>query len=296
MSVNPVESSPMKIAHLSDLHYGFSTERDAWVEHRLIQVQRAHPDHLILSGDLSQSGRADEFRALAAWLCRCGFSTSDRLTVLPGNHDLYNFFFKDFHAGGDFYRKWRRIPRTAMKIHAYDQPHYEKDLSFFVHNFRNAFHSILTLNDRETDPYPFIKLLDERVALIVLDSNRCLPRISRNVFCSNGYVDPGSVERILAQKELAGRFKIVALHHHLLPASVVSRREGRLFGAATRLINRRELVALLDRIRPDLVLHGHYHRQEIYQIGRAIPVMNNGDYRKWGLIEITDHVTITTSD
>ncbi len=286
----------MKIAHLSDLHYGFSAERDALVERRLTQVQRAHPDHLILSGDLSQSGRAEEFRALAALLRRSGFSTSDRLTVLPGNHDLYYFFFKDFHAGGDFYRKWRQVPRTALKIHAYDQPHYEKDLSFFVHSFRNAFRSILTLNDRETDPYPFIKLLDERVALIVLDSNRCLPHISRNVFCSNGYVDPGSAERILAHEELAGRFKIVVLHHHLLPASVVSRREGRLFAAATRLINRRELVALLDRFRPDLVLHGHYHRQEMYQIGRAIPVMNNGDYRKWGLVEIKEGLTLTSSD
>jgi len=286
----------MKIAHLSDLHYGFSAERNAVVESRLLQVQSMAPDHLILSGDLSQSGRAEEFHALASLLQHCGFSTSDRLTVLPGNHDLYYFFFKEFHAGGDFYRKWRQVPRTAMKIHAYDQPHYEKDLSFFIHSFRCAFRSILTLNDREIDPYPFIKLLPERVALIVLDSNRFLPRISRNVFCSNGYVDLGSAERILAHEELAGRFKIVVLHHHLLPASVVSRREGRLFAAATRLINRRELVALLDRFHPDLVLHGHYHRQEMYQIDGAIPVMNNGDCRKWGLVEINKGLTITSSD
>ncbi len=45
------------------------------------------PDHIAVTGDLTQVGLPDEFRQAAVWLGQLG--TPERVTVIPGNHDTY---------------------------------------------------------------------------------------------------------------------------------------------------------------------------------------------------------------
>jgi len=276
----------LTLVHLSDLHFGFSAERDAFVTKQIEKAHQLQPDHLIISGDLSQSGWEVQFKALAEILRRNGFSTSDRLTLIPGNHDLFAFFFKNFSAASDLYLRLHKVPRTAVKIRRYGWIHYHQDLARFRDCFAFAFNGIIPGSESEDALFPFIKLLPQGVALIALDSNRLLPQIRGNVFCSNGFVDPLSTQRLLTHPRLADRIKIVVLHHHLLPFARVRQREGRVFATASRLINLPELVRILDQHQTDLVLHGHYHRQESYRIGRGVRVLNNGDFLRANLIQI----------
>ena len=276
----------MKIVHLSDLHWGFSPERDALIEQRLGELSACTADHVVISGDLSQSGRSQEFAALRSLLLGSGCYHPDRLTVIPGNHDLFSFFFRDFNAGRDLYARWRRLPGAAASLYRYGWREYEADLDRFHSFFSETFEGIFTLAGNPAISYPFIKLLGERAALIVLESNRMLPQIRRNSACSNGWIDLDAAAAILAHPGLENRFRIVVLHHQLQAEEQVAARMGRLYAAMTRLINRTALIDLLDRSGVDLVLHGHYHHLEQYTVGRGIPVVNSGDAAGWHLIDI----------
>lgn len=89
------------IAHLSDLHFG-RTDPDV-VRGACEAVHRMKPDLVVVSGDLTQRARSQQFRAARAFL--------DRLPkpqiVVPGNHDipLWNVFARGFSP----LRKYRRI-------------------------------------------------------------------------------------------------------------------------------------------------------------------------------------------
>ena len=80
-----------RIAHLSDIHFGANDPKivsatEAWLE-------RSQPDLVIISGDLTQRARVEQFRAASAWLNRLR-AAGMRLLVVPGNHDvpLYDVF------------------------------------------------------------------------------------------------------------------------------------------------------------------------------------------------------------
>ncbi|MDB5686155.1 MAG: phosphohydrolase [Rhizorhabdus sp.] len=74
-----------RIAHLSDIHFGANDPRivlatEAWLQQR-------RPDLIIISGDLTQRARIEQFRAASAYVNRlraAGFA----LLVVPGNHDI----------------------------------------------------------------------------------------------------------------------------------------------------------------------------------------------------------------
>lgn len=74
-----------RIAHLSDIHFGANDPKivaatEAWLQER-------QPDLVIISGDLTQRARIDQFRQASAYLNRlraAGFPT----LVVPGNHDV----------------------------------------------------------------------------------------------------------------------------------------------------------------------------------------------------------------
>jgi 3',5'-cyclic AMP phosphodiesterase CpdA len=76
------------IIHISDLHFG---QADYAVVERLVEkIAELAPDLVVVSGDLTQRARTDQFREARAFL--------DRLPqpqlIVPGNHDvpLYNLF------------------------------------------------------------------------------------------------------------------------------------------------------------------------------------------------------------
>lgn len=76
------------IVHLSDLHFGR-------VDHLLVEpliavISAARPDWVVVSGDLTQRARSEQFAEARAFLDRIPFP----LLVVPGNHDipLHNVF------------------------------------------------------------------------------------------------------------------------------------------------------------------------------------------------------------
>lgn len=73
--------SPVKLVHLSDVHFGA-------VDHSVLErvaayVRNLHPSAIIVAGDITQSGRRREFVAAHAWFESLGTPW----IAAPGNHD-----------------------------------------------------------------------------------------------------------------------------------------------------------------------------------------------------------------
>src|SRR3954453_21041326 len=104
----------MRIAHFSDLHVlaldGVPTHRflnkrfTGWVNLRVKrshkhrpahvravarEVARAKVDHVVITGDLTNLALEQEFDAVKKLIEDALGVDADRLTIVPGNHDLY---------------------------------------------------------------------------------------------------------------------------------------------------------------------------------------------------------------
>jgi 3',5'-cyclic AMP phosphodiesterase CpdA len=76
------------LVHLSDLHFG---RVDATLLDPLRElIERLAPDVVVVSGDLTQRAKSDQFEAAKAWLD----TLPGPQIIVPGNHDisLYNVF------------------------------------------------------------------------------------------------------------------------------------------------------------------------------------------------------------
>ena len=88
----------MTILHASDLHFGAPHRPEAAAA--LLELAR-QSDVVVVSGDLTQRAKADEYRAAGAFLSRLG---ADRPRVaVPGNHDV------------PLYRVWERVAAPYRK-------------------------------------------------------------------------------------------------------------------------------------------------------------------------------------
>jgi 3',5'-cyclic AMP phosphodiesterase CpdA len=173
------------------------------------------PTHTICTGDLVNLALDPEFERVAG-LLRERFAP-DALTLVPGNHDCYA---KDAVRAGLFERYFGAW-----------QP---RDLA------------------EGPGPYPVVRLLDE-VALIGLTTAVPTP-----VFMATGEIGEAQLAalvRVLDRPEVADRFRVLLLHHPLLPDP--TRME-----ALRRLVDAEKLIEALwrcGRKGPDLIVHGHNH-------------------------------------
>lgn len=88
------------LVHVSDLHFGRTDP--VLVETLVHTINDIKPDVLVVSGDLTQRARIEEFQAARAFLDRIPYPQ----VVIPGNHDvpLYNLY-------GRFVRRLDRFQR-----------------------------------------------------------------------------------------------------------------------------------------------------------------------------------------
>ena len=73
------------VLHMSDPHFG--TEQPRVVEALVALAERERPDLVVLSGDITQRARPEQFRAARAFVDRLGAP----LLAIPGNHDIALF-------------------------------------------------------------------------------------------------------------------------------------------------------------------------------------------------------------
>jgi len=83
MSVPRASALPTRLLHLSDLHVG-SREAPEVERSLAALIERASPELVVASGDLTHRGRSEQHAAAAAFLRSLG----PPVLAVPGNHDI----------------------------------------------------------------------------------------------------------------------------------------------------------------------------------------------------------------
>jgi 3',5'-cyclic AMP phosphodiesterase CpdA len=237
----------VRIAHLSDLHVlsleGVSRSRflnkrfTGWVnlklkrghKHKsqtvaaiLREIKRQEPDHVVVTGDLTNLALEPEFEAVREMFEKeLGFSP-DRVSVVPGNHDLYT-----------------RGAQRSRRFTGFFAPYVSSDLPELS-------------ADIPLGAFPYVRLRGN-VAIIGLSS--AVPRLPFVAAGELGKRQAQALKEILAHDEVKKRTPIFLVHHplHNPPSLLKTAMEG-LWDASS-------LTALAEALPRGLLLHGHLHRR-----------------------------------
>lgn len=237
----------MKIAHLSDLHlysvegvppWRFLNKRfTGWVNLRLKRGDRhrsayvraiareiacRNVEHVVITGDLTNLALEPEFELARALVQDDLGLDPSRVTVVPGNHDLYT-----------------RGALSSRRFEQYFLPWQESDLPDLA-------------TDVGGGRFPVVKLRGP-AAIVALSS--AVPRLPFVAAGELGAAQLLALARILRHPEVTGRMLVLAMHH---PAV---NRWSRLKTHLEGLRDASALLELLGPFPRGLVLHGHLHRR-----------------------------------
>lgn len=266
------------LLHISDIHFGRRTGPDGvskemhrffdgdyskrLSEHLLneFSTKRAHfrfdPNriHLLVSGDLTYTGKADEFVLVKRFLdeIRCGLALDhDRIVIVPGNHDVcwdssltdrthrfdnYIGFLSSFYGEARFRAKY---------------PHISWDLK--VNTQRPGASDIMTVYHNET------------FAMTIAALNSCVYEDDQQHYGFIGKTQLDLLEDALRPLPSENGIRIAMFHHHLhpYPEYIRNSRTGEVEADLSTIRDAGIVERQLERLQFDLVLHGHKHKPQI---------------------------------
>ena len=246
----------MRIAHLSDLHLldlegavplrllnkrltGYlnlrlhrrSVHRASAAQAVAREIRRRGVDHVVITGDVTNLSLEAEFQLVRTFLDDHLGLPADRVSLVPGNHDVYT-------EGA------RRDDRFARFFGPF--LHGDVDLG-----------AILGLPQREAS-FPYVRL---RGPVAIVGLSTATPRLPLVASGEIGDAQLQMLARILELPELQGRLPVILQHHpwHNPPSRAKAFLEG--------LADARREQDVLRRVARGLLLHGHLHRR----IHRTLP-------------------------
>ena len=248
------------LAHISDLHAApISTPRFAslsfkqaigWLkwswqrsrQHRpevlealVADLRRERPDHVAVTGDLTNVSLVEEFHAALQWLQHLGGPR--RVSLVPGNHDAYI-----------------RTRRTASWEYWAEYMESDPKDSTVAEESRLGGRDLAAC-------FPNVRV---RGPLALVGVSSALPV---GLFRANGEVGARQREKleyVLHDLAKANVCRVVLIHHPPTNIGLSARR---------RLADARALRTVLERAGAELVLHGHTHKTVFSSVaGPAGPI------------------------
>ena len=244
-----------QIAHISDPHISRQYYREHMKSFKLLlrAVVDEGVDHIIVSGDIISTGHEDDFYLAREIFSNLGLLDSNRLTVVPGNHDIF---------GG---------PHRAVDVLSFPQHIRSVDYKYRKELFQNAFAE--TFNGVQyisiSDLFPFIKTI---WPFNIIGLNSIPPwSLRRNPLGTNGSLDVQQIEaleKLNTSSLLENRTTIVVLHHHFNDLAQSEYDGGNLWtrieSNTMRMRKRKKILKIFQSIGVRYILHGHIHRNELY--------------------------------
>jgi 3',5'-cyclic AMP phosphodiesterase CpdA len=209
-------------------------------------LRRERPDHVALTGDLSNVSLDAEWHEALRWIEALGAAPQD-VTVIPGNHDAY---VAEVVVSRAFEKLFARY-QTADLLGA-----------------GAGTNAGAGADGGANADYPFVRF---RGPLALVSVNSCVATGDLGAWGEIGADQLARLEAALASPDLSDRVRVVLIHHPPV------RHKG---GEDRNLKDRRAFSDLLGRVGADLVLHGHDHRDEKTAMagpaGQAIPIVGAG--------------------
>ena len=212
---------------------------------------------IIVSGDMTWRAATDEFADTREFLRRVTSSPSKlenyRIAMCPGNHDLS--FSTDPSV--------KTAPVTAATSEAQANYRALSEELFYV-----APNKFLSMGRRV--------LLNNSAPVEIICLNSSLLQQAPDWFQGHGYVGQAQLADVVAQygwsddASVPRPFRIVVLHHHLLPVAFSETPAGNK--SYSVLLDAERVIQWLARYRVDLVLHGHMHEPYYARLRRPVEV------------------------
>ena len=180
------------------------------------------PDHVVVTGDLTNIALQDEFSASLPWLQKLG--GPQQVSVIPGNHDTYTRGSESFPWAywGDYMRS--RIPTDTLPDSALPPP------------------------DFPTADFPTFRICGPLALVGVSTARATLPFYASGTI---GRAQLDRLERLLSVLANTPLGRVVLIHHPPQPIAISARR---------RLTDAAAFRAVLAKTGAELILHGHMHR------------------------------------
>lgn len=252
----------LRIAVLSDQHIHCAASSPSWALAQRAFGAAAEFDHVVLAGDTFDSATAfeNDRDRVRDHLARLRLWRRDRLTVVPGNHDL---FHTPHH--GSLPARLAEYARAALSFDARGlvrDPAVERAFDAWARELTTAADRLDT-----SRPFPLRKALGH-VALYATDT---APR--RTLSAANGFWRPESDALLRDATPAADERRVLAIHHppkRSKQTSVAdaarSLARGRLrYPMAFPPKNFARLAKFIDEAALDAVVCGHIHAAKTYQ-------------------------------
>ena len=180
------------------------------------------PDHVVITGDLTNIALEDEFSASLPWLQKLG--GPQHVSLIPGNHDTYTRGSESspWAYWGDYMRS--HIPTDTLPDPA------------------------LLPSDFSPTEFPTLRLCGP-IALIGVSTARATAPFYASGTIGRMQLD--RLERLLIALANTPLSRVVLIHHPPQPIAIAARR---------RLTDAADFRAVLAKTGAELILHGHVHR------------------------------------
>ncbi len=256
----------MKIAHISDIHFTtFFRNSGLFKFEKLLQYCNTKKvDHLIITGDLVENPDPYDFELIRNALNQYGYLSSDRLSLVIGNHDIF---------GGVL--TVEDLFNFKTRCETID---YKNRVKEFYEYFSESFEGCSYISPQNI--FPYAKVIDD----ILITGINSVAEYSKakNLFASNGEISTSQLAELTNIFNMFGncRTKLVLIHHHFQDTKPLQENK---FGSIWQIIERqtmklrtkKKLIELFNNYKVDLVLHGHYHKTDEYY-KKGIRFLNAG--------------------
>jgi 3',5'-cyclic AMP phosphodiesterase CpdA len=246
----------MRIVHISDLHLNsyFKRANIKKLKRVLKNAVNIDPDHIVITGDISDDAKESEFILLKKILKTFGLYSSDKVSLVIGNHDI----FGGVQTAKDVVDFPAKCSRT----------NYDQKINFFIDYFKELFEGTITVSG--TPEFPYIKIVRD-AAFIGINSNDRYSTL-KNPFASNGRVyedQHNKILQLLRNPILKLKHKIVLIHHHFYKKKEPSSSSenniwDKIETFTMKLRGKKKLIKIFNSYNIKLVLHGHSHEIRNY--------------------------------
>ena len=223
-------------------------------------------DHLVISGDLSNSANQGDWKIIRQKLESHGLYQWDKTTVIPGNHDLIQL-----EEEMRFYNALNPLPRLRKK--AFDR----RVLEFCI-----FFQELITGEEGGDKAFPFLKIINFSTVKIALAAlNSVYPWYpADNPLGARGYISLGQLKALGVESVLQSLEDcvVIGLCHHAYKVYGTDSPIDQAFDWTMELKNRDEFLEIMKVIHAKVVLHGHFHRFQSYEV-KDITFINGGSFR-----------------
>ena len=224
----------MKILHVSDIHYRASDENSALLDKAADQFERLRPDYILITGDLTRDGRADQFMRVRRFIDSLDFC---HVLTIPGNRDAGKVAISSASEYKDLEYFLATHPDPLSLLAEIDERREQENskarrIELFFEHFENA---------------EFF-YRDSQIAAVGLQS---MPEIStRQMEVATQHFLNGQ----------PGEMRIFCAHHSFLPVPTKKLKPGDTVPRSA------DILQTLIELNVDLLCCGHIHRSHVWDL------------------------------